>query len=508
MVGILESMLFAGTVFGWPQLVHVLKVEGLYSDLCDGGSSSSSPSNPSLHGHSSPSSAYNASSPLNITALIGPDSPPPIPIFNNTRCYSLNNSYDISKSQNVGVEQCGPQDERFALIYTITVGCYSLTGILIGYLLHHAGLRVTRISGGTMMTLSFLFLGITTKESPNWLFPTMILMALGGNQLRMAVLQLGDLFPRQRSTAITLLSGMYAASAALFLVLQYTAAAGIARAHVCWGLAALSVLTTLATFLMPVHHIPVTDTHGEDEAEPTKSSLPLSKSLWSGASLLHQYWFFVCLFAINVYQQNYNVWVNLTSCSVEEAGRYSALYSYSNLITVFFGPLGGIFTDYMVRRAKRTSPDDLTRRVKEVQASFLPLLVTTIATVLMYACMFFLHPAAVFMSLACMVISRPCVIAVSTAFIRIRFPVDHFNRLMGIYGTVTAVLMFLQYPHFVWAQHMYYLAHGFVLVLTVLCVTYPVHLLFTPLVRHAVTVRDSVKQNPLLPEQNGHGPRM
>lgn len=57
-------------------------------------------------------------------------------------------------------------------------------------------------------------------ESPNWLFPTMILMALGGNQLRMAVLQLGDLFPRQRSTAITLLSGMYAASAALFLVLQ------------------------------------------------------------------------------------------------------------------------------------------------------------------------------------------------------------------------------------------------------------------------------------------------
>lgn len=51
-------------------------------------------------------------------------------------------------------------------------------------------------------------------------------------------------------------------------------------------------------------------------------------------------------------------------------------------------------------------------------------------------------------------------------------------------------------------------AHGFVLVLTVLCVTYPVHLLFTPLVRHAVTVRDSVKQNPLLPEQNGHGPRV
>lgn len=44
----------------------------------------------------------------------------------------------------------------------------------------------------------------------------------------------------------------------------------------------------------------------------------------------------------------------VASCTVEEAGRYSMLYSYSNLITVFFGPLGGIFTDFMVRRAQRS----------------------------------------------------------------------------------------------------------------------------------------------------------
>ncbi|MPC14714.1 hypothetical protein E2C01_007485 [Portunus trituberculatus] len=110
----------------------------------------------------------------------------------------------------------------------------------------------------------------------------------------------------------------------------------------------------------------------------------------------------------------------------------------------------------MMRRAQKTAPDDLTRRVREVQAPFWPLLITTAATVAMYACKFFLHPAAVYVSLVAMVIARPCVIAVSTAFIRIRFPVSHFNRLMGVYGTVTAALMFLQYPHFIWAQHMYY----------------------------------------------------
>lgn len=439
----------------------------------------------------------NHTSPLNVTAVLGPESPP-MDIFNNSRCYAFNHTYDISRSHRVGVEQCEPQDERFALIYTITVGCYSLTGILIGYLLHHAGLRVTRISGGTMLALSFLFLGMTTKDSPDWLFPTMILMALGGNQIRMAIMQFCDLFPDHRSTALTIMSGTYAASAALFLVFQYAAQVGIGRTYVCWGLSLLSVLTTLSTLLMPVHHIPVKDTRGEDEAQPDKSKQPLSKSVMSTSSLLHQYFFFVSLFAINVYQQNYNVWINLTSCSVEEAGFYSMLYSYSNLITVFFGPLGGVFTDVMMRRAQRTAPDDLTRRVREVQAPFWPLLFTTAATVMMYASKFFLHPAAVYVSLIAMVISRPCVIAVSTAFVRIRFPVSHFNRLMGIYGTVTAVLMFLQYPHFIWAQHMYYTAHGFVLVLVVLCVTYPLHLLFTPLIRHAVMVRDGVKESPLL----------
>lgn len=43
-----------------------------------------------------------------------------------------------------------------------------------------------------------------------------------------------------------------------------------------------------------------------------------------------------------------------SSCSVTEAGLYSMLFSYSNLLTVFFGPVGGVFTDYMIRKAYRS----------------------------------------------------------------------------------------------------------------------------------------------------------
>ncbi|XP_045605352.1 equilibrative nucleobase transporter 1 isoform X2 [Procambarus clarkii] len=469
-IGVVESMLFAGTVFGWPQLVHVFKVEGLYSHLCDDSTT--------LH--------------HNHTARPPPAHNP----FNNTRCWDRNTTFQFSSSHKVGVEQCEAQDERFALIFTVTVGCYSVPAVLVGFLLHHAGLRVTRVSAGTMMSMGFLFLGMATKESPNWVFVAMILMALGGNQLRMSVMQFGDLFPLHRSTAITLLSGMYAASASLFLVFQYTADAGIARAHVCWVLAGISALSIFLSFIMPVHHIPVLDIYETREA--TKDPPPLGKSLWSGSSYLHQFWFFIMLFAINVYQQTYNVWVTGSSCSVREAGLYSMFFSYSNLFTVFFGPLGGAFTDYMVRRARDT-PSEVGRRVKEIQAPFWPLLISSLATTITYACILVFRPLAVYISLVAMVVARPCVIAVSTAYLRIRFPAEHFNRLLGIYGSVSSLLMFLQYPHFMWAQHMYYPAHALVLALLVLSYTNPIHLLFTPLMRDAVVIRDQLEEEQLCP---------
>ncbi|XP_064093567.1 equilibrative nucleobase transporter 1-like [Macrobrachium nipponense] len=481
LIGAIESMLFGGAVFGWPQLVHVLKVEGIYSDLCGAPTTTATPS---LHHQEE-----GVDGSLRSSVLAVP--------HNNSRCHGLNHTFVVSSSHKIGVEKCDLQDERFALIYTITISCYSIPGILIGYLLHHAGLRVTRISGGTMLAMGFLFLGMATKEQPHWLFPAMIFVALGGNQVRMSVMQFGDLFPAHRATAITMLTGMYAASAALFLIFQYTATMGIERSLVCWCLAAVSSLSVFLSFLMPVHHVPNDEQSSQLTKEAPSKELPLSSSLWSGSSMLHQLWFFVSLFAINNYQQSYNVWVTASSCSVSEAGLYAIIFSYSNLVTVFFGPIGGAFTDYMVRRAGRSTNNELDRRVKEVQASFCPLLVTSICCTIMYSCLLFFHPIAIYVSLAAMVIARPCVFAVSTAYIRIRFPADHFNRLLGIYGTVTSALLFLQYPHFKWAQHMYYAAHA--LIIAILMFTYlnPIHLLFKPLLRKAVAKRDQISENDL-----------
>lgn len=34
LTGALECLLFGGTVFGWPQLVHLLKMDSVYANLC------------------------------------------------------------------------------------------------------------------------------------------------------------------------------------------------------------------------------------------------------------------------------------------------------------------------------------------------------------------------------------------------------------------------------------------------------------------------------------------
>lgn len=47
------------------------------------------------------------------------------------------------------------------------------------------------------------------------------------------------------------------------------------------------------------------------------------------------------------------LFVLASTCTDEEAGRYTSYFSYSNLVSVFCAPIGGMFTDYLVRRAKR-----------------------------------------------------------------------------------------------------------------------------------------------------------
>ncbi|XP_018013380.1 equilibrative nucleobase transporter 1, partial [Hyalella azteca] len=388
MVGALEVLLFGGAVFGWPQLVHLLKMDSVFADLCNDVNTAAGPG-------------------INKYEAV-----PQGEIFNNSRCMALNATPVFLPGHKVGVEQCAPQDEMFALIFTLAVGCYGIPSFLVGFLLHHAGLWPTRISAGAMLCVGFIFLGITTKESPYWLFPAMMLLALGGNQLRMSGLQFADMFPAHKATALTLLASMFSTSASLFLVFQLAERYHIERSIICWCLAGLSTFVLWMTFIMPPHHIPCHDDYdksgvGEHDeltlsysyntggvAVKEVQELSLLRALVTLSSILLQVWLTANLLAVNIYQLTYNYWITIVSCTTDEAELFSILYSCVNFISVFVDLL-------------------------EIRSTIFPLAFTTVCTFCMYLLLLFFHPVGVYCSLVFMALTRPCVVAVATAFVRI-----------------------------------------------------------------------------------------
>ncbi|KAG7162781.1 Large neutral amino acids transporter small subunit 3-like, partial [Homarus americanus] len=110
LVGVVETMLWSGTIFGWASLVHVLKSRGVYTDLCD---------------------------------FLTPNA-----------THTLADAHDLGAGDVICLRQ-------FAMVYC-TVACVLPTpGVLVGYSLHHLGLAFTLRPGWIPHLRSFLLLSFT-----------------------------------------------------------------------------------------------------------------------------------------------------------------------------------------------------------------------------------------------------------------------------------------------------------------------------------------------------------
>ena len=92
--GIFEMVLFSGVVFGWANLVLILKEEEYFKDLCAESQTNSS----------------------------------------------------LPKTSNDDTGKCGEQDERLALIFTLSVFAFNVAGFIGGALLDKLGTRFVRLT--------------------------------------------------------------------------------------------------------------------------------------------------------------------------------------------------------------------------------------------------------------------------------------------------------------------------------------------------------------------------
>ncbi|KAG0728102.1 Solute carrier family 43 member 3 [Chionoecetes opilio] len=284
-VAMVEAMLWSGNIFGWASLVHVLKLQGVYSNLC--------PLDPTHD-------AYTTD--LNVTTPAG-----------------LNATSSLIHNKTGFV--CPPQDDRMALLYTVACVVYATPGIVIGYALHHFGLAFTRVTGGLMVSCGFVLLSFTSQATPNYLWGATLLLAIGGNTIRMSGLQYGNLFPEHRNTAMAIISGVFTPSAGIMMLVQTMYEGGMAWHKICWVFAMASFMVVALTPLMPRHHIPMSlepENHGCQDNQVEKRQSSLKMSIFSVSSMLHAYWIFINMLGVTLFNTHFNTWINKFSQTEEE----------------------------------------------------------------------------------------------------------------------------------------------------------------------------------------------
>ncbi|XP_068238803.1 equilibrative nucleobase transporter 1-like isoform X2 [Palaemon carinicauda] len=468
MIGLVETALWSGTIFGWASLVHIMKTQGVFSHLCPDDSQEGG----------------------NKTVMTE---------------WSRNETLDEDHSYGSEVVRgCIAQDERFTLIGTVAMVLYTTPGILVGYGLHHLGQAFTRITASILITLGFIFLSLTSKATPNLLWAGSIFVSVGGNMIRVACFEFGNLFPKQRNTVMAIISGIYTISAALFMIMQSAFEAGYSWEFVCQLMAAGSALISLTTIFIPWHHIP----HGEEAGsekeskylskDPAKGDdtemketgklvpdstgkitnsdrIPLKKSVFSISMGLLQFWLFNNMFSVTIFGTYFNSWINKFSKDNDEAAYYSRLFGYANICCIFTTALPGLVIDLLSARFKK-GKTGVEEKVAIVQSMIAPMMVISITVTVQISCFFFFSSWAVYLGLLCLIINRPGCLGVGIPFMRSRFPADHFNRMIGIQGTVISLLSTLQYPHFTWTQTNYFPAIGTLVGLLALSSLHPLHM--------------------------------
>jgi len=111
-----ETFLFGGLIYGWVPVVYIFKQQGIYADLCPSNSTTS---------NANSSFTYDLAGTGNVTSL---------PLMLITTRYEKQPR-----------ETCKPQDQKFALAFTIGSALFCAGSAVFGYINFKFGTRVTRV---------------------------------------------------------------------------------------------------------------------------------------------------------------------------------------------------------------------------------------------------------------------------------------------------------------------------------------------------------------------------
>ncbi|KAJ6222142.1 hypothetical protein RDWZM_000687 [Blomia tropicalis] len=230
----------------------------------------------------------------------------------------------------------------------------------------------------------------------------------------------------------------------------------------------------------------------DDENNSLNQSPPLWISLSSFAYNLHQMWFSWMITYMLLYVGSMGMWTERVTTDRSHQSSFINLYGIVQVLALVISPMAGLLMDWQLTRAN-TELDPLERRVKRVQSGFWPLFITSVTLLICVLCHYFDTAQVIYTSIVFITIYRAFLLAVGSAFLRIRFHGDHFNRLLGIMSSVSAVISLLQIPLFKWegsASSNVLYVNIFNTILALLIMSNPIYLMITPLQRYFIRKED------------------
>ncbi|XP_054647106.1 equilibrative nucleobase transporter 1-like isoform X1 [Dunckerocampus dactyliophorus] len=415
--GMVESLGFAGIMFGWPSLVFILKTQGFFASFC-----------------------------VNATDIDG----------------SL-------------VQDCTGQDEQFALVFTIASFLNNFLTLLNGLIFDRFGTLVARLFGLFLHTSGILMLAFSTPVMSMLLYPALSFIAVGGMMLLISNTQVANLFAAHRSTIITIYNGAFDTSSGVFIIIKFIYEAGISLQASFLFLAACSVMHVLRTvFLFPRTFIPyplpedytygvscrkkkakesqqVTSQTTTEEEPPAKDKPEIPEKTFRECVLSRL--FLLLLLWLSVIQLRHYLFIGTLNPTLERlaggdssvVSQYINAYAFTQMCHVFCSPLNGLILD---RHKRKPRVAGMSEQEADLNSAVLSFFLTSVMA------MVFSISAAIpvlqlqYFTFVMQVLNYAFLYGGLTSFISVVFPTCHFGKLFGLMMALSAVFSLLQYACF------------------------------------------------------------
>lgn len=147
--------------------------------------------------------------------------------------------------------------------------------------------------------------------------------------------------------------------------------------------------------------------------------IPLRVSLLSMSFLAHQLWFSWLNTYMVLYSGSLVLWLGRVTDDQATTRTFTQAFGLVQVTALVFAPIAGFVMDYSVRKGM-TEPIAMLRKLRQAQSGFIPILITTIMLVFAVVARFFNQPLAVYISIVFITLLRSFLIAVASAYIRVR----------------------------------------------------------------------------------------